>query len=79
MTVKLPGSRVKVQVFSIAVRRGNGNLLITTPPGLKFWARMRTDSSRPFNNLVKVPAKSKTERRIRDTDKTGPGRSQRSF
>src|SRR5467141_96139 len=60
-------------------RLGDGNLLIRTLSVLIFWARMRTESRRPSINLVKAPAKSKTERRIRDTDKTGPGRSQRSL
>ena len=78
-TVKLTGSRAKYRALPTNNQPGNGNLLIRTQSVLIFWARMRTESRRPSNNLVKAPAKSKTERRIRDTDKTGPGRSQRSL
>jgi len=65
--------------FLLARVVSNGNLLIRTQPLLAFWARMHTDPRRPSNKLVKAPAKSKTERRIRDTDKTGPSRTQRSL
>jgi hypothetical protein len=69
---KLTGLRLKVG-------RGDGNLLIRIQSALLFWARMRTELGRPSNPLVKAPAKSKTERGIRVTDKTGSSRSKRSL